>query len=112
MRISGILCAYKFVKGIPGNIWIGKHRFVPPVTKKDRLEMWKRMMYEEEVMMYLNNPYVNEEDEKLYLEKHSTPQEKVFFKVKPPLKPLKDRTIADHLGHLNSNRTWGDHSHQ
>ncbi|KFM81820.1 hypothetical protein X975_18749, partial [Stegodyphus mimosarum] len=109
MRLTNVLLD-KFMKGIPGNIWIGKHRFVPPVTKKDRLEMWKRMMYEEEVMMYLSNPYIKEEDEKLYIEKHTPPtQEKVFVVESSVLKPLKERTIAYHLERADSARSWGKH---
>lgn len=112
MRLTNILLKsnkYKFVKGIPGNIWIGKHRFVPPVTRKDRAEMWKRLMHEEEVMMYLKNPYVNEEEEKLFLEANPVPQEKVFIVESSTLKPIEQRTIAHHLGQLNHTRTWGDH---
>lgn len=111
MRLTNILLKnnrYKFVKGIPGNIWIGKHRFVPPVTRKDRITMWKKLMYEEEVMMYLKNPYVTEEEEKLYLEKHPVPQEKVFVIEKSALKPLEDRTIAYHIGRINIGRSWGE----
>ncbi|XP_055941851.1 ribosomal protein 63, mitochondrial-like [Argiope bruennichi] len=112
MKLTTILFKYKFVKGIPGNIWIGKHRFVPPVTRKVRLEMWKKMMIEEEVMMYLKNPYVTEEQEKLYLEQNEKPQEKVFIEKTSTLKPLKERSVAYHLNRLNHNRPWGDHEYE
>ncbi|GFT51643.1 uncharacterized protein NPIL_68731 [Nephila pilipes] len=110
MRLTNFLLD-KFVKGIPGNIWIGKHRFVPPVTRKVRLEMWKKMMFEEEVMMYLKNPYVTEEQEKLYLEQDYKPPVKVFDVEKSKLKPLKERTVAYHLNQMNHNRSWGDHEY-
>lgn len=109
MRLTRLLFGrYDGIKGIPGNIWIGKHRFVPPVTAKDRSELWKRLMYEEEVMMYLKNPYVTKEQEQLYLEKHAVPQQKIFVVDPTPIKPLEDRTIAFHLGRLNHTRTWGN----
>lgn len=109
MRLTRLLFGrYDGIKGIPGNIWIGKHRFVPPVTAKDRSEMWKRLMYEEETMMYLKNPYVTKEDEQNYLEKHAVPQQKIFIPEQSTLKPLEDRTIAFHLGRLNNSRTWGN----
>nr|XP_015918466.1 ribosomal protein 63, mitochondrial [Parasteatoda tepidariorum] len=114
MRLTSLICGkYKFVKGIPGNIWIGKHRFVPPVTAKVRLDMWKKLMYEEEVMMYLKNPYVTEEEEKLYLEKHPEPIEKAFPDKVVSLKPLKERTVAYHLkNNLDHGRNWGKHEYE
>ncbi|GIX94035.1 uncharacterized protein CEXT_585001 [Caerostris extrusa] len=112
MRLTNVLQKYKFVKGIPGNIWIGKNRFVPPVDKKARLEIWKKLMYEEEVMMYLKNPYVTEEQEKLYLEQNEKPQEKVFIVEESKLKPLDKRTMAFHLNQLNSTRSWGEHDYE
>lgn len=116
MRLSAILCIGKgkFVKGIPGCIWIGKHRFVPPVTRKDRMDMWKRLMYEEEVMMYLKNPYLTEEEENKYFEKYpdKVPEtrtgrlEMVYPPPKDPFEPLEERTMAFHLDRLNLNRGW------
>lgn len=109
MRLTRLLFGrYDGIKGIPGNIWIGKHRFVPPVTRKDRAEMWKRLMYEEEVMMYLKHPYVTKEEEKLYLEKHAVPQQKIFEPEPTKLTPFEDRTVAFQLGRLNHTRHWGD----
>lgn len=109
MKLTRLLFGkYDCIKGIPGNIWNGKHRFVPPVTHKDRAEMWKRLMYEEETMMYLKNPYVSKDEEQLYLEKHATPQEKILVPESTNLKPLEQRTVAYHLGRLNHTRIWGD----
>ncbi|KAG8197738.1 hypothetical protein JTE90_006788 [Oedothorax gibbosus] len=113
MRLTNLLLGhkYKFVKGIPGCIWTGKHRFVPPVTRKERTSMWKKMMIEEEVMMYLKNPYVTEEQEKEYLAQNVAPTEKVFPDIVSELQPLKERTIAYNLGKINYYRPMGEHEY-
>lgn len=107
MYITSVLYGnvFRFGRRIPGHMYRGKVRIVPPVTTKRKHEMWKQMLREEENIMYLSNPYLNEEQEKGYMEALGKEEFWHYTLVKEK-KFLENRRIEEHLSHLNVSRSW------
>ncbi|XP_067132516.1 large ribosomal subunit protein mL63 [Centruroides vittatus] len=107
MFITNILYrnVFSFNRRIPGHLYRGKIRIVPPVTNKRKCVMWKEMLLEEENIMYLSNPYLTEEQEKGYMEALGKEEFWHYMLVKEK-KFLENRFIEDHLSHMNVTRCW------
>uniref|UniRef100_G3MRG1 Ribosomal protein 63, mitochondrial n=2 Tax=Amblyomma TaxID=6942 RepID=G3MRG1_AMBMU len=98
---------FHFVKHIPGKITIGKHRIVPPVTPKFKMDLWKKLAIEEKTMMYLSQPYLTAEEEK-HMPKEFVRRRLLKYAEAPkkPRRPLKSLFAADLLSHINVDRQW------
>nr|XP_050045284.1 ribosomal protein 63, mitochondrial-like [Dermacentor andersoni] len=98
---------FHFVKHIPGKIDIGKHRVVPPVTPKIKIDLWKKLAIEEEAMMYLSRPFLTTAEEK-HMPKEFIRRRLRRYDLAPvkQRKPLKSLFAADLLSHLNVGRQW------
>ena len=44
----------------PGHVYVGKHRYTPPVTSMAKYFVMRQLLYEEENMKYLSRPYITE----------------------------------------------------
>ncbi|XP_077556283.1 large ribosomal subunit protein mL63 [Haemaphysalis longicornis] len=98
---------FHFVKHIPGKISIGKHRVVPPVTPKIKLDLWKKLAIEEETMMYLSRPFLTVEEEKHMPKEFIRRRLLKYDRIpQPSRKPLKSLFAADLLTHINVDRQW------
>ncbi|KAH9389994.1 Ribosomal protein 63, mitochondrial [Tyrophagus putrescentiae] len=113
MRLSLILNSFRreFIGPIPkhpGNVLRGKKRFVPPVTISDKINLVRELKYEEEVMKFLQKPYITESQEKQYLEAtgQSKPEYWDDFTRKTIEEPLPQHYAADYLEKFNVNRSF------
>ncbi|KAK8758881.1 large ribosomal subunit protein mL63 [Amblyomma americanum] len=98
---------FHFVKHIPGKITIGKHRIVPEVTPKFKMDLWKKLAIEEKTMMYLSQPYLTTEEEKYVPKEFVRRGLRTYREVsKPKRRPLKSLFAADLLSHINVDRQW------
>uniref|UniRef100_A0A023FR85 Ribosomal protein 63 mitochondrial n=1 Tax=Amblyomma cajennense TaxID=34607 RepID=A0A023FR85_AMBCJ len=98
---------FHFVKHIPGKITTGKHRIVPEVTPKFKMDLWKKLAIEEKTMMYLSQPYLTTEEEK-HMPKEFIRCRLRTYKEAPRIqrRPLKSLFAADLLSHINVAREW------
>ncbi|KAI2797683.1 Ribosomal protein 63, mitochondrial [Blomia tropicalis] len=113
MRLSLILASFRreFIGPIPkhkGNVLIGKKRFVPPVTLGKKIELFRELKYEEEVMKYLSKSYITESQENKYLQSKGLDHPEYWddFMRRPIEVPLKQHYAADYLVNLNINRSF------
>lgn len=97
---------FHFVKRIPGNIWIGKHRYVPPVTRNKKLQLWKDLAVEEETMMYLKHPYLTEAQEWNHAKALGKDAARKAEIMKKHRKKLEHTTMEEHLLRFNISRAW------
>ncbi|KAI1291728.1 hypothetical protein HDE_07165 [Halotydeus destructor] len=113
MRLSLILASYRpifhgYKPTFPGNVTLGKHKFVPPVNRTHKFYIMRQMLYEEEVMMYLRSPCISEKQEQAYLQSvgKAKPDHADDFMFKKLAKPERQRYAADYLVALDKSRKF------
>ncbi|KAL2083358.1 hypothetical protein ACEWY4_021131 [Coilia grayii] len=93
-------------KGIPGKQWIGKYRRPRPVTWQMKRNMVKHLEREAENEYWISRPYMTLDQER----GHAAERRKQTFEgiqqARFVAKFPEHRSLEEHLGHLNTTKTW------
>lgn len=113
MRLTNILFKWKpeftgYKPKFRGNVYIGVHRFVPPITRNAKYYMLRQILNEEKNMRILNTPFISDEQEGAYLRSigRSQPEYKDEFMFKTPQKNSHQRYTVDLLDKLDEHRKF------
>ncbi|RWS02383.1 hypothetical protein B4U79_11290 [Dinothrombium tinctorium] len=113
MRLTRVLCKYRpefhgFIPKFRGKVEIGRHRYVPAITKGMKYTFFREASYEFEVMKYLQKPFITEEQERAYLQSigRTQPVYADDHLNKNLVFPLKQRYAADLLARLDVSRKF------
>ncbi|GAV05438.1 hypothetical protein RvY_15573 [Ramazzottius varieornatus] len=104
MRISSVLCIWKFPKG---NVWLGKHRLVPPQGQGAKASEFKRLIREYENMKILAKPYLTEAEESCQPD-WSTAQKQLarHEAMRLNMKDMRHQTMEDHFFYLTRGKRF------
>ncbi|XP_028844298.1 large ribosomal subunit protein mL63 [Denticeps clupeoides] len=94
-----------FRKGIPGKQWIGKHRRPRHVTWQMRRNTLAHLEREAENEYWISRPYMTAEQEFGHAAERRR-QTWLNIRAEQTGRFREHKFVADHLGHLNTTKTW------
>ncbi|ESN91867.1 hypothetical protein HELRODRAFT_194499 [Helobdella robusta] len=110
MQLTRVLLFYVKRRKIPGRLDLGKHQLVKPVTLDLKKKAVTQLLHEKLNLAYLENPYLNEEEEK-HLNEIEYRQELALMEKERDeqirKKMIKPVTIVEHLVYETSRSNYG-----
>ncbi|XP_062375480.1 large ribosomal subunit protein mL63 [Sardina pilchardus] len=93
-------------KGIPGKQWIGKYRRPRPITWQMQRNMVKQLEREMENEYWISRPYMSLEQERGHAAARRKQMWEDIREARFVAKFPEHKRLEDHLGHLNTTKTW------
>lgn len=113
MKLTNILFKVRpefigYIPKYPGSTYLGKNRFVPPVTSMHRYFMLRQILSEEKNMRILSQPFITDAQEAAYLRSinRAQPEYKDEYLFKEVKIPPSQRYTVDLLDKLAKRSTF------
>ncbi|XP_013379777.1 ribosomal protein 63, mitochondrial [Lingula anatina] len=111
MHLTGVLGFYKRITKISGMRHRGKHRIIPQVTPKIKMQVVEDVFLQKRNLDILEKPYITKEQEYGHMAALGKENaSRVNFKAKiveeKRQKFCQHRSLEDQLEHLNNKKAW------